>query len=1837
MRKVIVFIVTFCFLFTNSSLSSATSNQVGDSEVVAPVELEGVDETDVDEDSSQEIESIDEANSITSIEQPDVISEIITDLSVNSSVYGEKPRGKFLIRVNPNVGLNVEPYNRGYSLSSLATSVGNVDLEQVAELYKVKSIDQLNTISMELNVDEVNQLLAHPLVESIEEDKPIEISESVTTVNPQVIKSTSQSIPWGIHSTGSYLAHSTGTVDLSLIKVAVFDTGISEHQDLHVSGGVSYVDNTLNYWDDHGHGTHIAGTIAALNNDKGVVGAAAGVQLYSVKVMDDTGYGYTSSVLQGIQWAIDNQIDIINMSFTATQYSEALHSAIQLAHEAGIIVIAAAGNQGLGENTIKYPALYPEVISVGAIDSSYHRASFSSTGLDLDFVAPGYGILSTTVDGGYGVTSGTSSAAAHVTAAAAWLWASNSSMSAEDVQQLLKLTATPLGDKIEYGDGLVNIAKALNIISGSIAPLSEENLSGTIPPPPQSVEGDIAIASYDKVNDGATVEVGSSVTVSLKLQGDQYGNNPHTKIEVEVYSPLNPSYSVESHTIDSPQLHQTIPYTWNVPVNLPTGTYHIRYHYPDTSGFDDTFVIYVIQSGLGPDTYEPNDTYINAKLVYPENSYISYISSSSDIDKYQFVADQSGKISIDLLIPANVDYELSVKNASGIIIAESSLGIGVAEHLSVQVLKDQLYYIEVIGFSGAFSTSPYTLSLGEIELLPFPAPTGLEAISFSSSIKLTWEAPVGAISYRLKLNGSIVGDSVSTDFTYNNLNLLSNYTLGVAAIYPEGISEYTEIQVSTAIPELIVYQPVDIDAAAGAYQLFSFKPASTGLYRIFTGFHSGGGNAVDTELGIYSNQQLTKLIDSNDDANNSVFSEIEVSLVGGQTYFVKVSGYELSRLQTRISAEVVSSSLPYVQLNQAVDINQQAGDSNVYIFVPSENGQFRIVTSPYNGISNSKHNDTELTVFSNLEMATPITNGYNDDKGLSVYSEVVVNLTAGTPYYVRVTAATGSKVYARLLVTKVADTDFTALTAGTAVNIQKSKGEEAYYKFTPTRGGVYRFFTSAPLGNAQVTDTEISIYSDVRLSNLIDRNDDVRGYRPYGELFSKLEVYLTAGTTYYLVVNSSSDSGLYVRFAVEDTVQSSTQDARDISWGESYEFDLFGQALQISSLYDADYYRVQLDNTEQVSIYVSNGEGAILDSNGNIRGYFGQEGRMNFVLPSGVFYLRVEHSAIHSANGIKSWNVSAYNYELLTYINEIYYTPGTYGETAALRMLAYEEPKAFDATPRSGASVSFKYKAAKSGDKLRVRVFSSNRQLVNERTITRSFSAGEEINIEWNGRIERGLVYDINLYAHSAFIVEENGMHYWAKSGSYEIVVDRIVGNSPKNPVSVMVTVFNDPLNSLNLVPLPPKYNDQKKLITASDIYKCENCTNYYNRYVFTPDSAGGNPQTGYEDWFVDMYGATGLKKFWQFADMLVTNCNGITNKLDALQCTIETIGMIPFLGEAADGINGVIYLVRGDYANALLASASMVPIVGAGFVGAKKFYKIYKHNPCGCLPAGTIIKTKNGDKLIENIQVGDLVLAKNVDTNIQTYKPVEQLFEFDAELIYTLEVAGKKIRTTSNHPFWVKGKGWVAADELMVGDLLESEEMEFHVIEQITFDYDPTKVYNFTVEDYHTYYISELGYLTHNLIDACDLNKYKNVKITVTSKASQNSEILRAELVKHTKINPPSGWAAHHIVAASHKNPDADAARNILRRNGIDKNSSANGVFLPPDKGKPTTQIDENTIVATHNGGHSPSYFEYVYNALSEAEALGVDGPDKQQKVLAALNQIREELLTGHLPIGNI
>lgn len=212
------------------------------------------------------------------------------------------------------------------------------------------------------------------------------------------------------------------------ITIAVLDTGCDHHPELkeQIIGGQNFTDddggNPDIFLDYNGHGTHVAGTIAAQENNQGIIGVAPEANLLIVKVLNRIGAGQYDWIIKGIHYAIEQKVDIISMSLGGQLDVPDLHEAIKKAIAHNILVVCAAGNEGDGdENTDEYayPGHYNEVISVGAINHERNPTDFTNSHKQIDLVAPGKEILSTHLNGKYATLSGTSMAAPHVSGALA--------------------------------------------------------------------------------------------------------------------------------------------------------------------------------------------------------------------------------------------------------------------------------------------------------------------------------------------------------------------------------------------------------------------------------------------------------------------------------------------------------------------------------------------------------------------------------------------------------------------------------------------------------------------------------------------------------------------------------------------------------------------------------------------------------------------------------------------------------------------------------------------------------------------------------------------------------------------------------------------------------------------------------------------------------------------------------------------------------------------------------------------------------------------------------------------------------------------------------------------------------------------------------------------------------------------------------------------------------------------------------------------------------------------------------------------------------------------------
>lgn len=219
-----------------------------------------------------------------------------------------------------------------------------------------------------------------------------------------------QVIGWG----QKYVGYDN-TIRDSKVKVAILDSGINiNHDDLQkkVVNSYNVIDGSNLIRDDFGHGTNIAGIITANDNDIGIIGISQNIEIYDIKVLDDKGIGKVEDVIKGLQWALNNDVDIINISFGFIKNYPELQYMINTLLSKNIIIVASAGNN-IGQE-VDYPARYTNVISVGSIDENGEIDILGSQG-KIDIYAPGKNIVTTSKNGKYETVRGTSFSAAYVT------------------------------------------------------------------------------------------------------------------------------------------------------------------------------------------------------------------------------------------------------------------------------------------------------------------------------------------------------------------------------------------------------------------------------------------------------------------------------------------------------------------------------------------------------------------------------------------------------------------------------------------------------------------------------------------------------------------------------------------------------------------------------------------------------------------------------------------------------------------------------------------------------------------------------------------------------------------------------------------------------------------------------------------------------------------------------------------------------------------------------------------------------------------------------------------------------------------------------------------------------------------------------------------------------------------------------------------------------------------------------------------------------------------------------------------------------------------------------
>jgi hypothetical protein len=305
-------------------------------------------------------------------------------------------------------------------------------------------LDLANALAVDLPVKAQAALARHPLVERLEPDHALVAFDHLPDTGDLEYENA-----WGVEHIGAKPVHDAG-IRGNGIKVAIIDTGIDYvHDDPdddpyvvdpefqlgdNYAGGYDFYNNDPDPFDDNGHGTHVAGILAAQKNGYLVTGVANQAEIYALKVLNANGEGEYSGLIAALGWAVDNDIDVVNMSLGAHEVSAALEQAVEAAFAAGVTMVAASGNvttlvEMFTGCPVAYPAAYPEVLATTFTNPNDALTGFSCTGPEVDFASPGDQIFSPVPTGtcmfctpyGYSAQSGTSMASPHLAGTVALL------------------------------------------------------------------------------------------------------------------------------------------------------------------------------------------------------------------------------------------------------------------------------------------------------------------------------------------------------------------------------------------------------------------------------------------------------------------------------------------------------------------------------------------------------------------------------------------------------------------------------------------------------------------------------------------------------------------------------------------------------------------------------------------------------------------------------------------------------------------------------------------------------------------------------------------------------------------------------------------------------------------------------------------------------------------------------------------------------------------------------------------------------------------------------------------------------------------------------------------------------------------------------------------------------------------------------------------------------------------------------------------------------------------------------------------------------------------------
>lgn len=519
------------------------------------------------------------------------------------------------------------------------------------------------------------------------------------------------------------------------LVIAVLDTGIDyNHPDLmgKVLPGYNILDNEATAMDDNGHGTNVAGIIAAETDNKiGISGIVQNVKLMPIKILDSDGKSDSFYVGQGIRYAADHDANLIVIASGESVYTPFIAEAVDYAYEKEVLIIAATGNKSL---EINYPAALANVIAVGAVDRDDRYMDYSNYGQQVDVVAPGESIYTTHLNNSYVTTSGTSVAAPQVAALAAVLMQQDPTLTLKEISDIIRFSADDVGEfgwDEKTGYGRINFESALNYDLKSLSDVYRPNqFSYQAKPFPRGSHLVAELKSYDESDwfyitlpHAGNLELGFILERRLvnELEVDLYTNEQATKLQAVEYDSdwdlIDEQYEEDAEQVE-PEHSWTLRRTEMLNIELPADKYYIRINYPQPEDNPDEVLDAPIRYGITNeysiyhDQYEDNDRPWNAYKINNISEVITAtFSKRNDDDWYRVNINKSGTLSAEVRVNSNrvdpVFYLQRMGNNGELFDINSS---GKAEFGSIKVRPGE-YLIRVYDYNNNVTNREYELEL----------------------------------------------------------------------------------------------------------------------------------------------------------------------------------------------------------------------------------------------------------------------------------------------------------------------------------------------------------------------------------------------------------------------------------------------------------------------------------------------------------------------------------------------------------------------------------------------------------------------------------------------------------------------------------------------------------------------------------------------------------------------------------------------------------------------------------------------------------------------------------------------------------------------------------------------------------------------------------------------------------------------------------------------------------------------------------------------------------------------------------------------------------------------